>query len=142
MSVSNMALLRRNAELEQYNLELRVALARTTRQLAETLEEYKLLRIPFFRRWRVRRLMRRRKAEQLAQMAKAQKEASLPGIEGGMVCRHCHRAITEVLTSYPPKCPLCLQPDPLGDSPPLGSEPAETTNPTDRVPLIVIPGRG
>lgn len=60
-----MALREHIAQLEQDNIELRIALARTTKQLAETLEEYKLLRVPFFRRWRMRRLLARRKAEQM-----------------------------------------------------------------------------
>lgn len=64
-----MALRGHIAQLEQDNIELRIALTRTTKQLAETLEEYKLLRVPFFRRWRMRRLMRRRAAEQLKAIA-------------------------------------------------------------------------
>jgi hypothetical protein len=59
VSASQVALRGHIAQLEQDNVELRLALARTTKQLAETLEEYKLLRIP------LRRLMKRRAAEQL-----------------------------------------------------------------------------
>jgi len=66
MSASQMALRGHIAQLEQDNIDLRIALARTTRQLAETLEEYKLLRVPLFRRWRMRRLMKRRAQEQVA----------------------------------------------------------------------------
>lgn len=73
-----MALRGHIAQLEQDNIELRIALARTTKQLAETLEEYKLLRVPFFRRWRMRRLLKRRAAEQMravqAQAAQAESE--------------------------------------------------------------------
>jgi len=60
-----MALRGHISQLEQDNIELRLALARTTKQLAETLEEFKLLRVPLFRRWRMRRLRERRAAEQL-----------------------------------------------------------------------------
>jgi len=66
MSASQMALRGHIAQLEQDNIDLRIALARTTRQLAETLEEYKLLRVPLFRRWRMRRLTKRRAQEQVA----------------------------------------------------------------------------
>ena len=69
MSASQMALRGHIVQLEQDNIDLRLALARTTRQLAETLEEYKLLRVPFFRRWRVRRLMKRRAEEQMRAIA-------------------------------------------------------------------------
>lgn len=43
-------------EIEQ----LRKALAETTRQLVETVEELKICALPFFRAWRLRRLLRRR----------------------------------------------------------------------------------
>jgi hypothetical protein len=62
MSESALALRRAVAHLRDENLELRLALVRTTKQLAETIEEYRLLRVPFFRRWRLRRL-RKRQAE-------------------------------------------------------------------------------
>ena len=40
--------------------KLRKALAETNLQLAETLEELKICVLPFFRAWRLRRLLKRR----------------------------------------------------------------------------------
>lgn len=82
MSASQMALRGHIAQLEQDNLDLRIALSRTTKQLAETLEEYKLLRVPFFRRWRMRRLMERRKAEQMRAIQEQDKQAEEEFDEG------------------------------------------------------------
>jgi hypothetical protein len=53
--------LRRTIEaLKTENTKLRKALAETNLELAETVEELKICALPFFRAWRLRRLLRRR----------------------------------------------------------------------------------
>jgi hypothetical protein len=84
MSASALALRAEIDRLRQENMELRLALVRTTKQLGETLEEFRLLRVPFFRRWRVRRLMARRKAAFETAVAEHQPEpvVSVPEHQG------------------------------------------------------------
>lgn len=60
MTQSNMVLDRQNTSLREENERLRTALAETTLQLAQTLEELKICALPLFRQWRLRRLLRRR----------------------------------------------------------------------------------
>jgi hypothetical protein len=60
MTQSNIVLDRHNAALREENVNLRTALAETTLQLAQTLEELKICALPLFRQWRLRRLLKRR----------------------------------------------------------------------------------
>lgn len=119
MSASQMALRGHIAQLEQDNIELRLALARTTKQLAETLEEYKLLRVPFFRRWRMRRLMRRRAAEQVRALK------TQPDLEPEKPCQYCGGNITRE-PGIGLVCRVCVP-----SNEPFGGHP----------PLIIVPGR-
>lgn len=58
---SALALQQENGQLRRENLHLRTQLAKTTVQLAETIEELRILAVPFFRRFRMRRLLESRK---------------------------------------------------------------------------------
>jgi hypothetical protein len=60
MSASEIPLRRTIDTLRLENVKLRKALAETNLQLAETVEELKICALPFFRAWRLRRLLRRR----------------------------------------------------------------------------------
>lgn len=59
--MSDFALRRTIESLQRENHELKKALATTTKQLSETLEELKICALPFLRAWRLRRLLRRRR---------------------------------------------------------------------------------